>query len=118
MKRLSPTFTSSPIGHQRGAVLAITLILLLVLTLVVADRGRDAVQQEKMMVAQRDSHISLMAAESGVAEAIAFIESHEDITASFSQSCTGGLCEQGYAPIDVFDHAIWADGSGRYYVSG
>lgn len=101
-------------SRQQGAVLAVTLIILLVLTLIVVRSSDEVVLQEKMSVAHRDAHISLMAAEIAIAEAKTYIASSISPSTDFSDAGVGGLFSIGNGPVDVFDKDVWADGSGQY----
>lgn len=96
---------------QQGAVLAISLIILLVLTVVVMSGNQTVVMQEKMTASVRDAHISLQDAEIGLLAAATQIESLTG-TGGFSDAGTGGFYSQQNGPINVFDSANWA--SGKY----
>ena len=100
-------------NKQAGAVLAITMIIMLVLTLLVVSTTQDVVTQEKMTAAIRDTNLSLAAAESAVTEAEQFIESQTTLAAF---ATTGnGLYEKDDessdsddGPSDLFDSVIWS----------
>jgi type IV pilus assembly protein PilX len=103
-----PTATS-----QRGAVLAVSLILLLVITLVVISGGREVLMQEKMLEAHRDGVLSLAAAEAGLKEAALIIDTGID-NALWSDSGTGGYYSKGNGPNDMFtvdENGDWQGGS-------
>lgn len=99
---------------QRGAVLAVSLIVLLVLTLVVMSSTQNIVLQERMTAAVRDGHVSLAVAEAGVADAQAFIESRVDVS-DFSDSGGNGYFSLDNGPGNFFDEdeIDWSDASAR-----
>lgn len=97
---------------QKGAALAISLIILLVLTLVVVSGSQEVVLQERMSAAVRDGHISLQAAE------FALHKAEEDInlltgTAGFSDTGSGGYYSKGKGPANLFNSANWESSKTR-----
>jgi len=94
---------------QFGAVLIVSLIILVALTLFVLSASQSVLIQEKMTSAVRDMHISLEIAESGVKDAEVYIEGLSD-TSTFSATGTDGLYSQGTGPVDLFADATWTDG--------
>lgn len=103
-------FTAS---SQRGAVLAVSLILLLVITLVVISGGREVLMQEKMLEAHRDGVLSLAAAEAGLKEAAVIIDTGID-RATWSDTGVGGYYSKGNAPDDMFtvdQNGNWQSGN-------
>lgn len=105
----------SDLKVQGGAVLAVSLILLLVITLVVISGGREVLMQEKMLEAHRDGHLSLAAAEAGLREA------EDIIAAGISDEDWGtksGYYSKGSGPLDPFmvlpdddDNSVWQGGN-------
>lgn len=93
---------------QSGAVLVVSLVILIALTLLVLSTTQSTLIQEKMTSAARDGHISFEIAESGVKDAEAVIESLTDIT-SFKDDGTGGLYSENNGPADVFADSVWVD---------
>jgi len=91
---------------QQGAVLAISLIVLLVLTIVVISSNQSVILQEKMSQSVRDSHVSLSLAEAGVRAAEVFIDGVANTT-GFVAAGTDGLYSTGNGPVDFFNTAIW-----------
>ncbi|MEX1032058.1 MAG: PilX N-terminal domain-containing pilus assembly protein [Cellvibrionaceae bacterium] len=106
--------------RQKGAVLAVSLIILLVLTLVVVSGSRTVLLQERMTSAVRDSTVSLQLAESGVKEAEAYIET---LISTNVFNSTGHLFGKSEGPVNVFE-ANWgsmqtvnvAGGTAEYYI--
>jgi len=76
--------------HQQGAVLVISLILLLILTLLGVTSMSSSNLEEKMAGNLRDKEIAFQSAEAALREAERIIES-TTLTA-FDCSCTDGLC--------------------------
>lgn len=100
---------------QRGAVLAVSLILLLVVTLLVLSGGRDVLMQEKMVAAQREGHASFAAVEAGLLDAEAVISGTSVSAINWAADGTGGYYAQGQGPADVFALSSSGDWhSGKY----
>lgn len=93
-------------NKQSGAVLAITMIIMLVLTLLVVSTSEDVVTQEKMTAAIRDTNMSLAAAESAITEAEQFIESQTTLAAF---GTTSGLYAKDTGPADLFAATTWSN---------
>lgn len=91
---------------QSGAVLVISLIILIMLTILVLSGTQSTLMQEKMTSAIRDSHISLEIAESGLNDAEEMIEGLVGLS-TFDGS--GGLYAENAGPSDVFADAVWDD---------
>jgi type IV pilus assembly protein PilX len=91
---------------QSGAVLVISLIILIMLTILVLAGTQSTVMQEKMTGAIRDAHISLEIAESGVRDAEKMIET---LTGVAGFNGTGGKYSENAGPADLFADAIWTD---------
>ena len=72
--------TATPIGrfnsihHQNGAVLAVSLVFLLILTLIGVSSMRDTLLEEKMAGNTRDRNLAFQSAESAVREAEIFVD--------------------------------------------
>ena len=90
------------------AALAVSLVLLLILTIVVISGGQNIVLQKKMSSAVRDLHISLEMAESGIRDAGAQLDLLTTMT-DFDQ--TTGFYKIGDMPADYFSEATWTAGS-------
>jgi len=101
-------------NKQQGAVLAVSLIILLVVTILSVQGIQTTLMQEKMTAAVRDSHVALEAAEAGLVDAGAYIATLVS-TAGFNDAGTGGLYSKGEGPLpsQVFTDAVWASGATR-----
>ena len=82
-------------NSQRGWVLVIGLVVLVMLTLIAMALMRTTLLEEKMAGASRDINLSFEAAEAGLRGAEAFIESQADESAFTATS--SGLYAQGTA---------------------
>jgi len=91
---------------QSGAVLIISLIILLIMTILVLSGIQSTLMQQKMTSAIRDTHISLEIAESGLLDAEKMIE---NLTSIAVFTGTGGLYSENNGPEDVFSDDIWTD---------
>lgn len=91
---------------QSGAVLVVSLIILIILTVLVISGTQSTLIQEKMTSAIRNSHISLEMAESGLKDAENMIENLTSI-AAFTDS--GGLYSENNGPNDLFSDAVWTN---------
>lgn len=92
--------------YQRGAVLAVSLIILLVITILSVQGLQTTLLQEKMTAAVRDGHVAFEVGESALVDAERYIETLV-VTTAFNDSGTSGLYNTGKAPIDVFDATVW-----------
>lgn len=98
-------------SKQRGAVLVVSLIILLVLTMLSLSTSRSSLMQEKMTFAVRDSHLALASADYGIKEAEAYIETLVSTT-GFSDAGTGGLYTKDNVPTAIdalFNASTWVN---------
>ena len=91
---------------QSGAVLIISLIILIVLTVLVLSGMQSTLIQEKMTSSIRDSHISLEIAESGLKDAEDMIDTLVGVS---TFNGLNGLYSVNNGPSDVFADAVWTD---------
>ena len=94
---------------ESGAVLIVSLIILIALTLFVLSGTHTVMMQEKMTSAVRDMHVSLEIAESGIVDAEAYVDGLVDTT-GFSNGGTNGLYSEGNGPSDLFADTTWEAG--------
>ncbi len=101
--------------HQSGAVLVVSLIMLLILTLLAFSGGQSVVMQEKMTFTVQDSQIAFQSAERGIKQAQIYIEDNVSDLSEFSDdgTATAGLYKQGQAPTDLFNASTWTAGISR-----
>lgn len=102
--------TMKPARNQRGAVLIVSLIILLVLTVVVLSANRGVVMQERMTSAIRQSNLVFQVAESGLIHAEQEIDALADLSGFTNFSATGanGYYLEGNGPPNYLDKdALW-----------
>ncbi|MBB3060641.1 pilus assembly PilX family protein [Microbulbifer rhizosphaerae] len=93
-------------NRQRGAVLIVSLIILLVLTMMGISGARAVLLGERMTAASRDAKIALEVAESMVRQAEKHIDGLDN-TSTFGD--TGWCRTQGKGPADIFSEDTWKD---------
>jgi len=86
------------INQQKGAVLAVSLIILLVMTIIGLQGMSSTTLEERMSRNYRDSQLSFQAAETALRDGEAFIETTLFDLTDYSSSCTNGLCFNGTSP--------------------
>ena len=96
------------LNNQKGAVLVISLIILLVLTLIGVSAARTVLLEEKMTFASRDAKVALEVAEALVKAAEVEVESMST-TGLFGTS--SHLHIEGEGPDSLLDTATWENGS-------
>lgn len=92
--------------QQSGAALAISLIILLIMTIIIISGAQNIALQEKMAASTRDGMTSFEAAETAIKEAEDKIELLVS-TSSFSDTGVGGLYKKDFGPSDISDKSIW-----------
>jgi len=102
---------------QSGAVLVVSLIILIMLTILVLSGTQSTLIQQKMTSAVRDTHISLEMAESGLKDAEGMIEGLTSV-AAFNGS--GGFYSENNGPdnktIAATTETAGAGKVSRYFV--
>ena len=92
-------------NKQSGAVLAISLMILLILTILTITSNRTVLMQEKMAEATYAGNLSLASAESAIRNAETEIET---LTNLVDFNNTNGMYALAGLPTDVFDHpTLW-----------
>jgi len=96
--------------RQSGAILVVSLIILLVLTIAALSSSRSILLQEKMTGAVREGHLALQAAESAIKDGEEYVEGVVS-TGDFSSAGTNGLYTTGETPAksEMWGHADWSD---------
>lgn len=111
--RLNSHPCNSTPARQRGAVMIVSLITLLVVTMIAVSSMRGSTLEEKMAGNTRDRNIAFQTAESAVREAEMFVES---LVSMGNFGGGSGLFRQTDAEPDYYDAATWS-GSGRHVVA-
>jgi len=91
-------------NRQQGAVLVISLIILLVMTLIGITGMQTTVLEEKMAGNMRDQNLAFQAAESALRNGEMDTGANYSLTSSFLPSCANGLCKPSATAVPV-----WAD---------
>ncbi|NOX76096.1 MAG: pilus assembly protein PilX [Gammaproteobacteria bacterium] len=91
MKQTSTHIALHTADQQRGSVLLISLIVLLVMTLLGLSSMRTTVLEEKMAGNMRDSELAFQSAEAALRDAEQFIETNIISTAAFDADGNDGL---------------------------
>ncbi|WNZ56947.1 PilX N-terminal domain-containing pilus assembly protein [Microbulbifer sp. MKSA007] len=96
------------IRSQSGAVLMVSLIILLILTLIGISGARSILMSERMTFASRDAKVALEVAESVARRGEDYIET---LTNLDDFGTTGWRRTAGDGPDDLFDENTWTDAS-------
>jgi type IV pilus assembly protein PilX len=105
----STNFTAAS-KAQTGAVLIVSLVVLLVLTIVVMSANRGVVDQERMTAAIKETNFILQVAETAMIDAEAFVVGLDSATlAGFSDAGNNGLYSENNGPDDLTSSAVWAN---------
>ncbi|WP_160154507.1 PilX N-terminal domain-containing pilus assembly protein [Microbulbifer sp. ALW1] len=91
---------------QQGAVLIVSLIILLVLTLIGVSGAQSVIMGERMTFASRDAKVALEVAESMARQGEAVIDGLAD-TSGFGAN--GWMRTAGNGPDDLFASNTWTD---------
>jgi len=94
--------------NQRGAVLAISLFMLLVLTLIGVSGMQGTILQERMASNTRDRNIAFQSAESAMRDAEIFLNA---IVTTAAFNGTAGLFSDTQAEPDFLTAATWTNGA-------
>ncbi|NIP73105.1 MAG: pilus assembly protein PilX [Gammaproteobacteria bacterium] len=101
--------------RQRGAVLAISLLMLLVLTLIGVTAMQTTTLEERMAGNTRDRELAFQAAEAGLRDAEDFIDNGVASAAAFNGA--NGLYGEANTEPDFRDSATWNGTNSRAYTS-
>ncbi|SHG20151.1 PilX N-terminal [Microbulbifer donghaiensis] len=96
------------IARQKGAVLIVSMIILLVLSLISVSAARTILLEEKMTFASRDAKTALEAAEAILRVAEDYLENDINTTGDFGTEGNDWLHLEGEGPVDLFDSSEWA----------
>jgi len=101
---------------ERGAVLAISLIFLLLMTLIGLTGMKTTVLEEKMAGNSRNQGLAFQSAETGLHGAERYLNGI--VTASDFSGSINGLVSEVTEDPDYLDSSIWVDASSVEYNSG
>ncbi len=109
---IQPTATGLSLRHkprqERGAVLVVSLVILLVITMIAAGSMRGTILEEKMAGNTRDRNLAFQAAESAAREAELYIET---LTSMGGFDGTGGLYGRTDPEPSYSAESTWTDAS-------
>ena len=103
--------------NQSGAVLAVSLIFLLLLTIIGITSLRTTSLQERMAGNTRDQYLAFQAAEGAIREAELGLEAGDFNIDSFDNDGTDGLYNDTAAFQDLHDLVAWDTAGGSYIES-
>ncbi len=104
--------TTKQLHQQRGAVLIISLIMLLVLTIIGVNAMRTTMLEEKMAGNLRDKNLAFQAAESALRDGE---DLFENLVATSSFDGTAGRLGSADTDPDFFDSATWSNSDSIEY---
>jgi type IV pilus assembly protein PilX len=107
--------TISNPGRQSGAVLIVSLLLLLVLTVLGVVMMQTTQMQERMAGATRDLNMSLQGAESGLRYGESVVAALASPDSTGTLPCT--VCQKGVLPIAIYD-SVQFDWNANAWVYG
>lgn len=93
-------------GRQRGAVLVVSLIFLLVITMLAVGSMQNTVLEEKMAGNASDRNLAFQATESAAREAEVFVEG---IVSLGNFGAAGGLRGRTDIEPSFYDNSTWSD---------
>ncbi|HKJ07798.1 MAG TPA: PilX N-terminal domain-containing pilus assembly protein [Gammaproteobacteria bacterium] len=95
------------VANQRGSVLVVSLLILLVMTLIGVTAMNTSTLEQKMAYNFRDHQTAFQAAEAALRDGEAFVEANSLGPSDFSAACTNGLCTEASGTTPVwFDQTI------------
>ncbi|MDN3517456.1 PilX N-terminal domain-containing pilus assembly protein [Aquisalimonas lutea] len=103
-------------GNQDGAILIVSLILLMVLTLIGVAGMQSTTMQERMAANTRDTNVAMQAAEAALRDAEEFLDNNLPPTGDFDGS--DGLyhfSSSSTRPPDWQDDSAFSDANSREY---
>jgi len=119
MNSMSMQAPTTPPSRQRGAILVVSLVLLLIMTILAITISQTTRMQERMTGNARDSDLSFQAAEAGLRRAETFLET----SASQPVACAAAGCvvyqiatPQAVLPFDLRNQIkSWWDNNAQLY---
>ncbi len=94
-------YKSLPI-EQRGAVLVVSLLMLLVMTLIGVTAMQSNIMEEKMAGNFRDVNLAFQSAETALRDAESDLTSRVTGLTNFSADCINGLCDATGGLLEVW----------------
>ena len=105
---------------QHGAALAVSLILLLVLTLLGVAGMQSTIMEEKMAGNMRDKALAFQASESGLINGERHSQNLLSLASPFVANCTGGLCVPSSSATPVWEgpNVNWTTATNTFTYGG
>lgn len=114
MNSMDHTYTRTARRRQHGAVMVVSLVILLIVTMIAVSSMQGTVLEEKMAGNSRDRNLAFQTAESGIREAELFVD---NIVSLGAFDGTGGLFGRTDVEPDFWDPTTWTDAT-RHVVAG
>ncbi len=99
--------------QQRGAVLIVSLIMLLVMTLLGVTSMKGSAMEEKMTRNLHDRNLAFQAAEAALREAEKYIQDNIIATNTFDTNGSDGLYDRSY--MRIWEDITWTAADSREY---
>jgi type IV pilus assembly protein PilX len=102
---------------QRGAVLIVSLIMLLIITILGVNAMTTSKLEQQMSINNKDRHIALQAAEAALLDAEDYILNNSGLSTSVTDACTNGLCTSTSSltrPLSTIESQVF-DVSGKHF---
>ena len=99
-------------NQQKGAALAVSLVILLIMTIIGLQGISSTTLEERMSRNYRDSQLSFQAAETALRDGEAFVESTLFDLSDYTSACVNGLCfngTSGACPVLNPSTPLWED---------
>lgn len=111
--------TSIQRQRQKGAVLVVGLLFLVMLTLIGVTAMSTGIMDERMAGNSRDFNLAFQAAEAALRDGELYIQKSISPASGFSSTCANGLCQPPTNSIPWYTAINWSSGSvTRTYGSG
>jgi type IV pilus assembly protein PilX len=122
---MKPEITSFPADRQRGAILIVSMLMLLVMTLIGVTAISTTTLEEKMAGNARQRQLAFQAADSALREAEAWLSTNIKTVSQFETAFSGTPAELYWVrqpragdtlrdvPIDIYDGDAWGAGNSQ-----
>jgi type IV pilus assembly protein PilX len=122
---MKPDITSFPAHRQRGAILIVSMLMLLVMTLIGVTAVSTTTLEEKMAGNARQRQLAFQAADSALREAEAWLNTNIMTVSQFETTFSGTPAELYWVrqprpgdalrsvPMDIYDGSAWGAGNSQ-----
>ncbi len=111
----------APPARERGIVIVVVLIFLVLLAMLGLDSMQANVLQEKEAGNARDTNLAFQAAEAALRDGENYIITTVTEATGFTTACAGGLCQPATGPTPVWNDAtlsVWTAAASHRTYSG